>query len=136
MLFNEKQGISSLIVLAAVLMVIHFINCINFKYVLEWKRDADIPEIISDLDIFRNKYYQDKEKISCGVNLEFEQPLNYYIRKDSIRWLEKTDRKNKFNPEMDFYLYDSSDVSKSLDNSFIALKTYPVSGAELFLNNR
>jgi hypothetical protein len=112
---------------AAVLLTVHFLRSAGFRYVLEWKRDADVREILSDLHAYR----PDSGMLRIGPSLEFEQPFNYYIFRDSLDWIQPLDREDRHRAGMDFYLLDPHDRQLPPYRSFPVVETYPVSGAAL-----
>ncbi len=129
--FQERHKLYMAIpAICGVLMMVHFAHTVNWRYVLEWKRDADVPAIITDIDRLRNDVLPAGRKVRIGASLEFEQPFNYYIATDSIGWLQPLDREDRLRPGMDFYVLDPRDRA-SMDPSMEALRRYKVSGAVL-----
>jgi len=117
----------------AVVMIVHFIRTANLSFVLEWKRDADVPAMLADMDRWRKQYVADVNAIHVGASLEYEQPVNYYIRRDSLAWLHPLDRDDRFLPGMAFYMLDAHDVQTGLGAGLTVLGTYPTGGSTLFL---
>ena len=124
---SEKwNNIKYISVIISLLLVFHFANSMNMKYVLEWKWDADVREMIHDLDSLKAETPKEKFSMDVGMNLEFELPFNFYKFKNNLTWLSPAVRSMKFHPLSDFYLYFESDLEKINLDSFVVLKSYPL----------
>lgn len=128
--FRVIKYILPVIVFATVL---HFINCYNLKYVLEWKWDADVKEMVYDIDALKNETPPEKFNTDVGMNFEFEQPFNYYRYVNDLTWLNIAggDGYKKFSPLCEFYLYFENDLNKNNADSFDIIKTYPLNQNKL-----
>ena len=116
---------------AATLAALHLVGCLNLRYVLEWKEQADVKEMVEDIALAKPATPVPKFNANVGVSLEFEAPLNYYRLVDGLTWLNVADRRMKFHPMNDLYLYTAADWRGQDADSFVVLKTYPLTGARL-----
>ncbi|MFI5220384.1 MAG: hypothetical protein ACHQNT_12945, partial [Bacteroidia bacterium] len=134
-LFNEfsasKKRYPYALFAIALFATVHFIISMNFKYVLEWKWDADVREMISDIETRKNEIPPGKFCTDIGMNLEFEAPINFYRYVNNLNWMNRASVSKKFSPLCDFYLYIESDLKKIDMDSFITLKTYPLFNSKL-----
>jgi hypothetical protein len=117
--------------LVALLLTIHFANCVNLRYVLEWKLAADMKEMLKDIEELKNDAPVGRGNTAVGVNLDFEAPLNYYRAVDHLTWLNEPARNAKFHPLNDFYLYSDEDFQAVDPDSFVVIKTYPLNRSRL-----
>jgi len=115
----------------ALLVALHFVNCLNLRYVLDWQLDADLKKMISDIALARNDARTGKFNTDAGVTLTLEAPLNYYRILDNLSWLNVVDRTMTFHPLNDFYLYSAADWRSVEPDSFVVVKTYPLSDSRL-----
>lgn len=113
--------ISSLVLLA------HFFMCYNTRYVLEWKNDSDVKEMLSDLEKIK-EIPQGKETISIGIPLIFDPEINFYREKNELSWLNTAWRDKTLHPLHDYYFLSQKDLSKINMDSVELLKTYSVTG--------
>jgi hypothetical protein len=116
---------------AAVLVAVHFLACVNVSYVLEWKVEGDVKRMIADVAAAKDTMAPTGRTTVLGMNIEFEAPINFYRFVDGLTWLNVADRRMKLHPLSDFYLYTDSDWRAVDPNSFVVLKTYPLTGAFL-----
>jgi uncharacterized membrane protein len=138
-LANEMAAASKLwqygLGVVALLLTIHFANCFNLRYVLEWKLAADMKEMLQDIEELKSDAPVGRGNTAVGVNLEFEAPLNYYRAVDHLTWLNEPDRKAKFHPLNDFYLYSDEDFQAIDPDSFVVIRTYPLNRSRLLRRN-
>jgi hypothetical protein len=121
--------------LAAVFLVIHFLNCLNLAYALEWKVEADVKHMIADVAAAKDVTPSTGRPTVLGINLEFEAPINFYRLVDGLTWLNVADRRMKSHPLSDYYLYTEGDWQAVNSDAFTVLKTYPLTGT-LMLRRR
>ena len=115
----------------AILVTLHLLNCLNLGYALEWKQDADVKRMLADIAATNERTPGEERRTILGVNLEFEAPVNFYRLVDGLTWLNPADRRMKRHPLSDFYLYTESDWEAASADSFVVLKTYPLSNSRL-----
>jgi hypothetical protein len=115
----------------ALLVALHFLNCLNLQYVRDWKLDADLKAMISDMAFARNDAPTGKFNTDAGVTLTLEAPLNYYRVVDHLTWLNVVDRTRTFYPLNELYLYSNADWQSVEPDSFVVLKAYPLSESRL-----
>jgi hypothetical protein len=116
--------------IAGVLVAAHLLNCLNLTYALEWKLDADVKRMLADVAAAKDARATERP-IVLGMNLEFEAPLNFYRALDGLTWLNVADRRMKYHPLSDFYLYSESDWRAVPADSLVVLKTYPLNNSRL-----
>jgi hypothetical protein len=117
--------------IGSIFVAIHLINCLNLTYVLEWRLAADVKEMIADVAVARDATSAAERTTTLGINLEFEAPLNFYRLVDGLTWLNVANRKMKFHPLSDFYLYSDRDWQSVNTDLFVVLKTYPLNNSRL-----
>lgn len=115
--------------LVAGFMLFHFINCLNFYYVLEWKWDADTKLILNDVENLWHKN-QYKNTFDLGTTLELEQPINYYKVINNLTWLNEIKRTKDLTQPYDACIVLDMDFRKLNADSFLIIKNYP------FINNK
>lgn len=113
---------------AALVMAVHFVNCMNLAYVLEWKVEADVKRMIADVAGAKDTMPPAGPTTTLGPNLEFEAPINFYRLVDGLTWLNVADRRMKLHPLSDFYLFTEDDWRAVDADSFTVLKRYPLTG--------
>lgn len=114
----------------AVLTSVHLLNCLNLRYLLEWKLSADVKRMIADVAA-QAPAPAAGPTIVLGIDVEFEAPLNFYRLVDGLTWLNVADRRMKLHPLADFYLYTEADWRAAERSAFTVLKTYPLGGSLL-----
>ena len=125
---NKKAVFVSL--LAAAFAVFHFALAFNVKYVLEWKSEADVKQMLSDL---KEIVVIPKEKTSVDIciPLSFDQPINYYRAVNNLNWINTVERNSSPNYLFD-YLYLEPEVNEPINtDSMIVLNTYSITGTVL-----
>ncbi|MFL5764801.1 MAG: ArnT family glycosyltransferase [Bacteroidia bacterium] len=104
--------------------IFHFAHAANLHYVLEWKWDADIREMITDLEKIKS-IPPGKQNISIGIPLEMDQGINYYKAKDHLDWLNPVERSDLRDRRYN-YLFFGPEEERSLNkDSMVILKRYP-----------
>lgn len=121
---------------AAILVTLHLVNCLNLTYALEWKLDSDVKQMLVDIALARGVTPGVERPTVLGVNLEFEAPINFYRRVNGLTWLNPADRRMKLHPLSDFYLYTEDDWAAVTADSFVVLKTYPLNNSRLVRRRR
>ena len=127
---------ANLLPLAAVVALVHLANCVNLTYVLEWKVEADVRRMLADVARARSARPGGPPTTVLGMDLELEAPINFYRLVYGLAWLNVADRRMKFSPLCDFYLYAEPDWRAVNSDSFVVLRTYPVSNSRLLRRKR
>jgi hypothetical protein len=109
--------------LFAVIAVLHFARAANFRYVLEWKWDADIKEMLSDLGRIE-VVPAGKQNVSLGIPLEMDQGINYYRAKDQLLWLNTVERSDLRDRRYNFLFFGPEDQKKLNMDSVEIIKRY------------
>ena len=116
---------------AAVLMAAHLVACLNLTYVFEWKVEADVKRMLADVARATSARPEGGRPTALGLNLEFEAPINFYRLVNGLTWLNPADRRMKFHPLSDLYLYTDDDWRGVDADSFVVLKRYALSNSLL-----
>ena len=124
-LAKQNERISILIYLTGAIAVFHFALSFNTSYVLEWKSNADVKQMVSDLEKVK-EIPAEKMNVSIGIPLSFDQSINFYRAVEKKTWINTVERSNKIDYRDDYvYLEPSEYVSMKMD-SIEVIKTYPV----------
>jgi len=121
--------------LIIICLLVTFIGHANFTHFIQWKYDASTKNMVEDI-IRMNKHrtLQDNS-VGLGINWIFEPSTNYYILKNNIRWMRKTDRNG---PEGRFdYYYVTPDYKIFLEKHNVRIiKRYGIAGNYLAVSNQ
>ncbi|HKR03267.1 MAG TPA: hypothetical protein VJY62_01420 [Bacteroidia bacterium] len=112
--------------LCCIAQALHFYNCYNLKYVLEFDVNADVREMIHDIDSLKYETPVQKFNTDVGVSFDFLGPFNYYRCVYNFTWLTIADKAKKNDPLNDFLLLTEKEYKKIHTDSFVILKTYPL----------
>ena len=110
-----------------VLVVIHFVWAFNLNYVLEWKSNADIKEMLVDLKKVV-EIPKEKTSIDICIPLSFDQPINYYRAVDNLNWINTVERNSTANFLFDYLYLEPSEFTSINTDSMIVFNTYPITG--------
>lgn len=123
-LYVRKPISQWIIYLSIPVLVFHFCRSMNISYVLEWKLDANVKEMLKDLE--KVIVIPDgKETVSIGIPLIFDPAINFYREKDNLTWLN-TAWRNETNNRCHDYYFLTKEEAEAMADSLIVLKTYPV----------
>ncbi|MBA3704927.1 MAG: hypothetical protein H0W84_03210 [Bacteroidetes bacterium] len=111
--------------LFAVSVIIHFVLSFNFKYVLEWKLNADTKEMLTDLEKIK-EIPKEKNNVSVGIPLMFETDINYYRDIKNLSWLNTVSRSTYTTMLHDYFYLAQKDLAKLNPDSIEIIKTYPI----------
>jgi hypothetical protein len=92
--------------------------------VLEWKWDADIKQMIEDLDKIK-EIPKGKNNISISIPLEMDQGINFYRAKDNRNWINTVERSNLRDMRFDYLFFYPEELSKINTDSIEIIKRYP-----------
>lgn len=120
-------------------VVCHFIWAFNFHYVLEWKSNADVKQMISDLKEVV-EIPKEKTSIDICIPLSFDQPINYYRAVNNLTWINKVERGATANYSFDYLYLQPREFPSIEKDSLTILNIYPTTQNILakpkFLPNR
>jgi hypothetical protein len=120
---NKKSAIVSY--LACLFLVYHFVLSFNLNYVLEWKSNADVKEMLTDLEKIKSIPKQ-KKSINICTPLSFVQSINYYRAVNNITWINTVERSEDINLLSDYlYLEPKQYAGKNMDSLEI-INVYPL----------
>jgi hypothetical protein len=122
-----KSNIAWTAYLASVFAIIHFVLAFNLSYVLEWRWDADIKQMIVDLDKVK-VIPAEKNSISIAIPLEFESSINFYRAKDNRTWINTVDRFDWNDKRFDYLFLSPFEIQKINMDSIEIIKKYPQTG--------
>jgi hypothetical protein len=126
--FEQKKSVLIIYSIVGIFVVFHFVSSFNLRYVLEWKSNAEIKQMLSDLEEIK-EIPAEKSNISICIPLSFDQGINYYRAVHHLNWINPVNRNRKGNLLYD-YIYSEPGFEFSLDAVDI-LKTYPVTNTFL-----
>ena len=123
-LSKEKKQVVFVSYLGCTFAVFHFVLAFNLSYVLEWKKDADIKQMIVDLDKIK-EIPKEKSSISIAIPLEFDQGINFYRVKDNKVWINTAERSNMNDKRYDYLFFSPEEFPKIKMDSIDIIKRYP-----------
>lgn len=117
------------------ILLIYNISCLNFSYYHGWIGDASTKKAMNLIYQLTNaKNAGRTEKYRIGIHWFFEPSTNYYIIKNRMDWIEKT---NRDGPDgvYDYYYFPDSEKGRSLIKKYNLkiIKPFKTSGASLAL---
>jgi hypothetical protein len=117
-----------------VCLLLMFIGQTSFTHFIQWKYDASTKNVMDDIIAMnRNKTLPD-DSVSLGINWLFEPSTNYYILKNNISWIRKTDRSGPVG-KFDYY-YVTPEYKNFLDkNNIKIIRQYETTGNYLAVSN-
>ena len=121
---KEIKSAGVVIYFGSILTILHFVLAFNLHYVLEWKPDADIKQMIVDLDKIK-EIPQGKNTISIAIPLEFDQGINFYRVKDKRTWINTVERSDVNDKRYDYLFISPEEFSKINMDSIEIIKRYP-----------
>ena len=120
-LAEKKKALQNICFLVSIFVVINFINCMNFNYVLEWKPDADTKNMIADVE----KIHQSSnEKTTVRTEKFFDTPIDFYRVTHNLTWLNVINEKHILNNKNEFYFGTKEGMSNFTNDSLQIIKSY------------
>ena len=120
---NKKSAIVSYV--SCLFLVYHFVMSFNFNNVLEWKSNADVKEMLSDLEKIKSIPKQ-KKSINICAPLSFVQSINYYRAVNNLTWINTVERSAEINLLSDYlYIEPKQYAGKNMDSLEI-MNVYPL----------
>jgi len=116
---------------SAVLLALHVVGSANGRYVLEWKDEAEVRDMLRDVAANRGSLPAGKPTVDLGASLAYEAPLNFYRAAAGLTWLNVVDRHARTQPLNDLFLLSEDDSGAVAADSFRVLRDYPLSHARL-----
>ncbi|MEP7169612.1 MAG: hypothetical protein ABI855_09615 [Bacteroidota bacterium] len=110
----------------AIFLTIHFCYSANLKYVFEYNLNADMKEMMHDIDSLKRETPAQKFCTDVGMSYDFLEPFNYYRCVYKFDWLNLADKERKNYALNDFYLFTEKEFTKIHKDSFIVIKSYPL----------
>ncbi len=120
---NKRASFVSYV--AGIVAVFHFALSFNLHYVLEWKSNADVKQMLSDLDKIKI-IPPEKKNISICIPLSFDQSINYYRAINNLTWINPVERSNSVNFFYDYLYLEPLQLQKINMDSLEIIKTYPL----------
>ncbi|MDD4872883.1 MAG: glycosyltransferase family 39 protein [Kiritimatiellae bacterium] len=121
-----RTAAACLLVSLAVGATWHTGKNVNLDHSLVWKYDADIKDMIKDVE---SDLYQHGglRKIKFGINWLFEPSINYYYAVKRPTWLPIVTR-DGIKGEYDYYYVRPDDREELLKKSVEIVREYPITG--------
>lgn len=126
-LSKENKRINILSCAAGAFAVFHFILSFNLHYVLEWRSNADVKQMLSDLEKVK-VIPKEKNNISICIPLSFDQSINYYRAVNNLTWINTVERNATANYLFDYLYLEPREFTPINTDSMIVFKTYPITG--------
>lgn len=123
-LFKKKLITTLLSGSLALIVLFHFILSFNIHYVLEWKLDSDIKQMVSDLEKVK-LIPKEKNNISISIPLEFDQGINFYRAKNNLTWANTVERSDKGDMRYDYFFIRDDEQKQFNNDSLTIIKVYP-----------
>jgi hypothetical protein len=108
------------------ILIAHFCYSVNTKYVFEYYLNADMKEMMHDIDSLKKEIPAQKFSMDVGISYDFLEPFNYYRCVNKLTGINVADKFGISNPLNDFYLFTEDEYKKIHADSFTVLKTYPL----------
>lgn len=122
---NKKAAFLSL--LANMFVVFHFIWSFNLQYVVEWKSNADVKQMLADLKKVV-EIPKEKMNVDICIPLSFDQSINYYRAVDNLYWINTVERNATANFLFDYLYLEPKEFTSINTDSMVVFKTYPITG--------
>lgn len=120
---KEKKQTTLVSYLAGGFAVFHFVLSFNLHYVLEWKSNADVTQMLSDLKKVV-EIPKEKMNVSICIPLSFDQSINYYRAVDNLTWINTVERSSKANYLFDYLYLEPKDYVAANPDSITVINTY------------
>jgi len=110
--------------MAFLLLILHFVRCMNTQYFLLNKPDAHTKEMMRTLVSLNRGKQLPPRSVNLGIHWWFEPAINYYIIKEKIDWLNRV---NRSGPEGRYDYYYLRKPNKHLidDYNLTLIHHYP-----------
>jgi len=107
-----------------ILLILHFVRCMNTQYFLLNKPDAHTKEMMRTLVALNRGKQLAPRSVNLGIHWWFEPAINYYIIKENIYWLNRV---NRSGPEGQYDYYYLRKPNKHLidDYNLTLIRHYP-----------
>lgn len=119
----EKKQTALVSYFAGAFAVFHFVLSFNLHYVLEWKSNADVKQMLSDLKKVV-EIPKEKMNVSICIPLSFDQSINYYRAVDNLTWINTVERSSKVNYLFDYLYLEPKEFALANPDSMIVFNTY------------
>jgi hypothetical protein len=119
--YFKKISIFILLIISLTSFV-HFINASNTSYYYNWQINADIKQMLNDLD--KQRLIDGKTSVKLGLDGLFWQSITFYKKTKKYEWLEELQRTNKKSGNLDYYYLFEDNIFK---NDPGKIKEYPLS---------
>jgi hypothetical protein len=127
---KEIKAAAVFVNVASILAIVHFIFAFNLNYVLEWRSESDVKQMLCDLEKVKETP-KEKNNIDICIPLDFDQPINYYRAVNNLTWVNTLERSTKINYLFDYLYIIPSEFGKINMDSLEIIKTYPATNSIL-----
>ena len=111
-------------VITSLFVVFHFIWAFNLYFVLEWKSNADVKQMINDLKKVV-EIPKEKMNVDICIPLSFDQSINYYRAVDNLTWINTVERSATANYLYDYLFLEPREFNSINTDSMIIFNVYP-----------
>ena len=108
--------------LAAALAAGHFALTANTSMTQEWHWDAQIKDVVTDLERLKAERFAEKSTLTLGVDGDFIMNLRYYVDQRKLSWLDVHDYDERADDDL-YLLRVPFDPAR-----MVLVKSYPASG--------
>ncbi len=118
------------------LFVFNFIVNANKNYVISWKSEADVNNMILYLMNNKKDVPAEKNCLNIGIHLTHESDINYYRNKYRLTWLNLADRNESMHPANDYFYLEKKNLSMLPKVKYRIVNEFPLTNTLLVSNEQ
>ena len=100
--YKVKHIINVFMVVVAVIIILHYMCCVNLTHFHNWKNDASTKDVMYYIYTATAGESIEEKSMSVGITQFFEPSVNFYITKYDMYGFKEVDRKG-FDAKSEFY---------------------------------
>jgi hypothetical protein len=127
---TQNEKIKYVLYWAAIFSVFHFAVSCNFNYVLEWKSDAVVKQMVKDIDATK-LISKEKNNVSVYCPLAYSQAINFYRTIGNRTGINSVQPSADVNLLNDYLCLEQEQYKKINPNLVEVVKHYPITNAFL-----
>jgi hypothetical protein len=120
----------------SIFFIINFASNANLHYVVQWKQECDLKDMINDVNDFSKKLSGVKEPIYILGSQIFEKDFYFYNDLKPLDQIRLITFPNPNIPMYNYYYIVEQDLSKYPYPNYKIIKEYPISNTFLLSNNQ